>query len=69
MFDRVRITGISGEIGRIKRELEKLEKQGISEVRKTARKMMLTALANTPVWEGTAVRNYVWSLGSIGSGE
>lgn len=59
-----RFTGIEAEIERMRGGVRKLEKQGITEVKVAARKIMNTALANTPVWQGTAVRNYRWVIGS-----
>lgn len=60
-------SGIAGEMKRLEKELQRLEKQAITEVKRTARIIMNTALANTPVWQGTAVRNYRWTTsGSMG---
>lgn len=64
------ITGIPGEMARIRKYVQQLEMEAVQEVQLAAIDALSTAMVNTPVWTGTTVRNYRWGRdGQMPSGE
>lgn len=63
------LTGIAGEIGRLKRGLNKaLIRPANTAMRQATMAAVRSYFANTPVWSGEAVRNYRVAIGRAPSG-
>lgn len=61
------LTGIAGEIAKMKAEIKLLEKKGVDEVKRAANIIVRKLQARTPVWTGETVRNYTAGVGGKNS--
>lgn len=60
--------GIDGEVTRLLKEVETLEKEAVTTMQQATRIMFVQLFARTPVWSGETVRNYAVGLGSKPAG-
>jgi hypothetical protein len=58
------LIGIGATLGALKKELKKVEGEGISEVKSAVATVLAKMMARTPVWTGETVRNFTAGLGS-----
>lgn len=64
----MQFAGAEAEIQRLKEELREFERKAIMETQRAARVVMMELFGHTPVWEGTVIRNYVWTMGGGAAG-
>lgn len=64
----MQFSGADAEIKRMRDELKAFEMRAVEETKRAARVIMAELFAHTPVWEGTAIRNYVWYAAGGGAG-
>lgn len=64
----VKMAGVAAFLAAAKKELTQFEAQCVAETKKAAYVLTECLFDQTPVWEGTAVRNYAWGVGAAPSG-